>query len=85
MRLTWVECVGLVAFVLNVWGNLMLARLKTGGWVVRLLTNVVWVVYALYTDGGWPMMLNHIVFFWINIDGYLKWARAARQQQLRPA
>lgn len=83
--ITWVELTGLLAFGLNVWGNMMLARLRTGGWIIRLLTNVVWVVYSLHTDGGWPLMLNHLVFFYINVDGWLAWRRAAKSGQLREA
>jgi nicotinamide riboside transporter PnuC len=83
--MSWVEAVGVVAFILNVWGNLMLARLRTGGWIVRLLTNVVWVVYSFNTDGGWPLMLNHLVFFYINVDGWMQWRRAQAAGVLRSA
>jgi nicotinamide riboside transporter PnuC len=81
--ITWVEIVGCVATVLNIIGNLMLARLRLGGWVIRLLTNIVWVVYSLNTNGGWPLMLNHLVFFYINLDGWLAWRRAQRSGVLR--
>jgi hypothetical protein len=85
MTITWVEWVGCAAFVTNVWGNLMLARLKTGGWVVRLLTNVIWVIYSWHTNGGWPLMLNHLVFFYINVDGWIRWSRAQQNGTLRVA
>lgn len=65
--------VGYAAFVLNVGGNLLLAHKNTFGWLVRLVTNVVWVVYAVQIDDGGPMALNHIVFFGINIYGLFKW------------
>lgn len=78
MEITWVTMVGFVAFVTNVWSNHLLARLKTGGWAVRLVTNVLWIVYSWHTWGGWPLMLNHLVFVYINIDGWISWRRAQR-------
>ena len=82
---SWVEWVGVVGFVTNVWGNLMLARLKRGGWMVRLLTNVLWMVYSLNTSGGWPLLLNHLTFFYLNVDGYIHWRRAQQTGVLRTA
>ena len=66
--MTGVEAIGYVAFVLNVAGNLMLARKNVWGWIVRLVTNV---------PGGGPMWLNHAAFFMINIYGYREWRRRA--------
>lgn len=70
-----IAAIGYVAFVLNVAGNLMLARLNIWGWGVRLLTNVAWIAYAVQIPGGGPMWLNHIVFFGINIYGFWHWRR----------
>lgn len=81
---TWVEWVGFVATVTNLWGNWMLAKLQKGGWALRLLTNVIWIVYAMHTSGGWPVMLNHVLFLGINVSGWWKW-REASQSSLAAA
>lgn len=67
---------GYSALVLNVTGNLMLARKNIWGWIVRLLTNVAWIAYAVQVSGGEPMALNHILFFGINIYGFWHWRRS---------
>lgn len=74
--ITWVEWVGVVAFITNVWGNWALAKLKSTGWIIRLVTNVLWIVYSAHTWGGWPLMLNHVAFFVLNIVGWIKWRKA---------
>jgi nicotinamide riboside transporter PnuC len=81
LAVTWAEWVGAVATITNIVGNLALANLKSRGWMIRLLTNVLFVVYSAHIWGGWPMMANHLTFFVINIVGWYKWrkARAARQ------
>ncbi len=72
----WYVVVGYLAVVLNVWGNLMLANLKSAGWVVRILTNVTWIVYSIYAKDGLPVMANHLTFFAINVWGWYKWKEA---------
>lgn len=79
LRIPWAEWVGVLATVTNIWGNLALAKLETRGWVIRLLTNVLFIVYSAHVWGGWPIMLNHIAFFVINIVGWVKWRHARRE------
>lgn len=85
MSVTWVEAIGFVAGALNVWGNLMLAQMRTAGWVVRLCTNLVWIWYAWYAANGLPVMVNHLLFLVVNVFGWVKWHRAARAGSLQPA
>lgn len=73
------EAIGYAAFVMNVAGNLMLARMNVWGWVVRLMTNVTWIAYAVQVPGGAPMWLNHAAFLAINIYGFREW-RGAQQE-----
>jgi nicotinamide riboside transporter PnuC len=76
--ITWAEWVGAVATITNIWGNLALTKLKTRGWAIRLLTNVLFIVYSAHVWGGWPMMVNHVTFFVINIVGWRRWYKAAK-------
>jgi nicotinamide riboside transporter PnuC len=70
-----IALIGYAAFGLNIVGNILLAHKSIFGWVVRLVTNVVWVAYAVQVDGGEPMLLNHLTFFGINIYGWWNWRR----------
>jgi nicotinamide riboside transporter PnuC len=69
------EITGYVATALNVAGNLMLTRMNVWGWIVRLLVNVLYVIYAVQIESGGPMVVNHVVFMSINIEGWRKWKR----------
>ncbi len=71
-----IVAIGYAAFGLNVAGNLLLAHKRMAGWIVRLLTNVAWIAYAVQVEGGEPMVLNHAAFMGINLYGLGKWARA---------
>ncbi len=70
-----VEAIGYLAFVMNVAGNLLLARKNAWGWLVRLATNVAWIAYAVQVPGGAPMWANHGTFLAINIYGWLEWRK----------
>jgi thiosulfate reductase cytochrome b subunit len=74
--ITWAEWVGAAATITNIWGNLALANLRSRGWMIRLLTNVLFIVYSAHIWGGWPMMANHVTFFVINIVGWNRWRKA---------
>lgn len=80
--MTGVEAIGYAATLLNVAGNLMLTRLNAWGWVVRLVVNVVYVIYAAQIESGGPMVVNHVVFMGINIEGWRKWRQAKQQKGL---
>lgn len=75
-----VEAIGYAAFGLNVAGNLMLANMNAWGWIVRLVTNVAWIAYAVQIPGGGPMWMNHVAFFAINIHGFRKWRTRGTDQ-----
>lgn len=72
--MSWHELVGLAAFLLNVVGNLMLARRRMAGWLVRLAAITAWGIYAML---AWSpsLLANAITFFGINCYGYWNWRR----------
>ncbi len=70
-----IVALGFVAFLLNVVANLMLATKNSWGWILRLVSNVAWIAYAIHVVDGEPMVLNHIVFFGINVFAFWNWRR----------
>ena len=75
------QSVGVVAFVLNVWGNLELTKQTNRGHVIRLFSNACWLIYSPLV-GAWALFLNHSTFAGINVLGYYRWhkiqAKASR-------
>lgn len=75
MKIDWSQAVGILAFVLNVWGNLELTKVGNRGHIIRLASNACWLVYSPLV-GAWALMLNHATFAAINVLGYHRWKRA---------
>lgn len=70
------DIIGVLAFVLNVLGNLQLAYRSHYGWWTRLVAIVVWGVYAVVISNG-PLLLNSLVFFGINSWGVWQWRKTS--------
>lgn len=68
----WIDAFGFAAFVSNVWGNWLLAQKSRRGWVVRIVSIVLWGAYGS-TLANVPMILNAATFFAINCYGWWKW------------
>lgn len=75
--------VGALAFALNVWGNLELTKVGIRGHVIRLASNVCWLVYSPLV-GAWALMLNHSVFAAINVLGYHRWKKLLKKHTHAP-
>lgn len=71
-----VTIVGFAAFATNVLGNVLLARKHISGWLVRLVSIVLWGIYGSKIT-SWPMVANAVTFFCINLYGFWNWRRAA--------
>lgn len=77
-----IEAIRYVATALNVTGNLMLTRMNVWGWMVRLLVNFLYIIYAVQIESGGPMWVNHAIFVIINVEGWRKWHQLKRSESL---
>lgn len=77
MTFEWIEIVGFAAFISNVGGNLLLAWKNITGWIVRLVSIVLWGFYAADIDSP-SLLANAATFFCINCIGFWKWRRAEK-------
>jgi hypothetical protein len=68
------EAIGFGGFATNVLGNMLLAQKSQRGWGVRILSNVLWLVYAGKSQ-SFAMAANGITFMGINVYGWIKWRR----------
>lgn len=75
MTVTAADGFGLAAFLLNVWGNLLLTSKSATGWYVRIIAIICWGAYGL-AAASWPNLVNAVTFFCINCYGLWKWKRA---------
>lgn len=78
MNVTWLDAFGFAAFVSNVVGNIMLARLSRSGWYVRIGSILLWGAYGVTTK-SLPIIANAATFFCINVYGLWSWTRDAKR------
>lgn len=67
-----VNVLGFAAFLLNVWGNILLTRKSRNGWYVRIASILLWGAYGIGA-ASWPNVANAVVFLGINGYGLWKW------------
>ena len=65
---------GWVAAILNVVGNITIATKSKSGWIIRIIVNLLWMPYGVYTK-AWALIANHALFIAINAWGWWKWNR----------
>lgn len=71
----WIpEAIGVVGFLTNVWANLLIARKSESGWIVRLVSNVLWLVFGV-AQASLANTLNAVTFAGINVYGLRRWRR----------
>ena len=83
MNETASQAVGVVAFALNVWGNLELTKQTNRGHIIRLCSNACWLVYSPLV-GAWALMLNHGTFAAINVLGWHRWKKIEHERENPP-
>lgn len=82
--MTLVDVLGVIGFLLNVWGNLLLTRRSRNGWWVRISSNVLWLLHsAMLRDVSVPVALNALTFLGINVYGLWKWRSSQEQETER--
>lgn len=72
------QAFGIASFITNVAGNLLLAKKSSFGWVIRIVSNILWIVYAGATAAFW-LNMNHAVFCVINVYGWWKWQQETKK------
>lgn len=72
-----VESVGIVAFLTNVWANILIAHKSERGWWIRLISNVFWLAFGLFAFSI-ANILNAVTFACINVYGLRRWQRERR-------
>jgi len=81
--LAWlVEAVGIVAFVTNVWANILIARKSETGWIVRLVSNAFWLAFGIAAL-SLANILNAVTFAAINVYGLRRWRRERLEGHMR--
>lgn len=77
------EAIGLAGFAANVAGNMLLAHKSQRGWGIRILSNILWLIYAGKSQ-SFAMAANGVTFMGINIYGWWTWRNSQRSAAATP-
>ena len=63
---------GLAAWALNMAGNILIMYKRASGWLVRIVSIVLWGLYGI-SDTSLPNILNSVTFFAFNLYAWRQW------------
>lgn len=54
-------------------GNILIMLKKRIGWFMWILGNIAWIAVNIIGTFNLPMVIMYVVYFIINVAGYIKW------------
>lgn len=60
--------------VFSLGGNVLIAHKKRSGWLWWIAGNCAWIAVNFLGQMNVPMVLMYVMYFAINIAGYVKWS-----------
>ena len=61
-------------------GNLLLIKKKKSGWLTWIIGNLLWIVVNFIGELNIPMVLMYVVYFIINVCGYIEWTKKEKKE-----
>lgn len=60
-------------------GNLLLIKKKKSGWLTWIIGNLLWIIVNFIGELNIPMVLMYVVYFIINVCGYIEWTKKEKE------
>lgn len=54
-------------------GNILIMLKKRMGWFMWIFGNIAWIAVNIVGPFNLPMVIMYVVYFIINVAGYIKW------------
>ena len=71
--MSWILILSILGFIFSIGGNILIMLKKRSGWLAWIVGNFLWIAVNIIGVFNLPMVLMYIVYFIINIGGFLKW------------
>lgn len=71
--MNWILILSILGFIFSIGGNILIILKKRSGWLAWIVGNFLWIAVNIIGVFNLPMVLMYIVYFIINIGGFLKW------------
>lgn len=71
----WSVC----ALVCSLGGNILVNYKKRIGFIVWLISNILWIAVNLRGDTNWCQIVMFLVYMCLNIQGFIQWGKMGRK------
>ncbi len=73
-----IQIVSVLALVASLTGNTLINFKKKVGFIVWILSNILWIVVNLMGTPNWSQIIMFIVYMALNVHGYVTWTKAKK-------
>lgn len=77
--MTIVYALSILGTISSLLGNILIIMKKRSGWAVWIIGNICWILYNVFGDFNFPMVLMYAVYFVINISGFIRWGEKSNK------
>lgn len=70
----------ILGMLFSLGGNLLLIKKKKSGWLTWIIGNLLWIVVNFIGELNIPMVLMYVVYFIINVCGYIEWTKKEKKE-----
>ena len=65
----------ILGMLFSLGGNLLIIKKKKSGWITWIIGNLLWILINFIDTLNIPMVLMYVVYFIINVCGYIEWTK----------
>lgn len=74
-----IDVFSIIALILSLAGNLLINFKKKIGFIVWLLSNILWITVNLLGKPNVSQIIMFIVYIGFNVHGFLNWRKSTKQ------
>ena len=69
------DALSFMALVCSLGGNLLVNYKKRIGFVIWIISNILWIGVNLRDDTNWCQIVMFLVYMCLNIQGFIQWGK----------
>lgn len=73
-----IDAFSIIALILSLAGNLLINYKKRTGFIVWLLSNILWIAVNLLGKPNVSQIIMFIVYICFNVHGFLNWRKSTK-------
>lgn len=73
------DALSILALVCSLGGNILVNYKKRIGFIVWLISNILWIAVNLLNETNWCQIIMFVVYMCLNIQGFIYWGKKNKQ------